>query len=396
MDELQSVLLDSSFQQTTGLPGSNPVNPLVSPLLQKNGGALGTPTLPLSLLQPSTLNDATVALGKVAIAPTPELRITEPFGTTTTDSLTGKQINAALVGSAVGEIAPPPILSADTVIPNFTVMTEQSIRVNGSGDFDGVPNDLTDDALIYAKTGFQFNGAITLPVQRGANGNPVLSNGKPLLVNNAVSVSPGYTLSSISSNPYANLVPPSVIDPVTITVPAYTDLKQQEYDRRVPSGTVPVTFNIQQNPITTAAQWLQKFPAGGTLTQPKVVLVTGGTLTIPANTIISNTVIILESGNLTLTASGGQTLNNVMLITNTGNVNLNKISSTNLSVFAATSLTMAGAARFSGSTVLANGSATRILHLLGQRPPRRLATRSKWWLKAVLPTAEHLIHADNF
>jgi RHS repeat-associated protein len=356
MDELQSVLLNGSLQTTTGIPGTDILNPQGSPLTPNQGGALSNPTLPANLLQPAPLSEATVPLGKEAIVPTPSQRVST--GSTTADSLTGNPQGAALVGNVLRGASPAPVLVAGVSVPNFTIMTEQSIRVNGGGDFDGVPNDLTDDALIYAKTGFRFNGTTTLPVQRDANGNPILSNGKPLLVENAVSVSAGYTSSSASSNPYANLVPPSMIDPLTIAVPAYLDLKQQEYDRRVPAGTSLVTYNIQQNPISTAAQWAQKFPSGGTPAQPRVVLVQGGALTLPANVAISNTVIILESGNLTLAPSGGQTLNNVMLSTNAGSVNLNKISSTNLAVFAATSLTMNGAARFGDSTILANASST--------------------------------------
>jgi RHS repeat-associated protein len=357
MDELQSVLLNGSLPNTSGIPGTDILNPPGSPIDPNQGGALQTPTLPANLLQPSPLNEATMPLGKGAIAPTPAQRLSEPAGATPADSLTGNLPGAALVGNA-SRAATPASVVAGVAIPNFTIMTEQSLRVNGGGDFDGVPSDLTDDALIYAKTGFRFNGATTLPVQRDVNGNPILSNGKPLLVENAVSVSAGYTSSIASSNPYANLVPPSIIDPLTVVVPDYLDLKQQEYARRVPVGTSSITYNIQQNPISTAAQWAQKFPGGGTIAQPKVVVVQGGALTLPANLSLSNTVIILESGNLTLAPSGGQTLTNVMLVTNAGSINLNKVSATDVSVFSATSLTMGGAARFSGSTMLANASAT--------------------------------------
>jgi Bacterial Ig-like domain/Putative Ig domain len=236
-------------------------------------------------------------------------------------------------------------------------MTEGKLSANGASDFDGLPLDPSDDALIYAKQGFSLNGAFVLPVQRDLAGNPIYSNGRQLLVTNALTVSTGYTSSSANPNFYANLVPPQVVPVQTIIIPTFADLRQQELTRRVPTGTPNVTFNALLNPTTTLAQWNQRFPSGGTAAQPTVVQVTGGNLNIPAGVTLSNAVITLASGNITVTGTG-QNFNNVLLITSNGSISLNNIQANNFSALASDALTMNGAARFSGVSLLANGSAT--------------------------------------
>lgn len=239
----------------------------------------------------------------------------------------------------------------------FAIRAEGTVTINGSGDFDGNPLDLYDDTLIYAAKGFNINGNPVLPVKRDAQGNPIRdAQGKLILIENAVAVAPGYTVSNASnSNQYANLVPPQIVEPQTIIVPAYASVKQQELERRIPTGATTLTFNMQQNPMNNAADWAKKFPPSGTASNPTVVRVTGGGLNIPANVSLNNYVIIVEQGDINFNGSG-HNLNNVVLVTNNGNVNLSTVQARDLSVLVSGSINMNGGARFAGNTILANGS----------------------------------------
>jgi hypothetical protein len=270
--------------------------------------------------------------------------------TAPTDILAGNT-NSALKTSAIASSITPPI-------PNFAIKTEGTVRFNGGGDLDGNALDLNDDALIYAAKGFTINGNMTLPVQRDANGNIIRdASGKPILVNNAVSVSNGYTTADGPSNQYAGLIPPPIIAPQTINVPVYADLKQQELNRRVASSTATVTFNISQNPIKNASDWNAKFPSAGTVSNPTVVTVVGGGLEIPNGVILNNYIITVNSGDITFKGNN-HTLNNVMFVANNGSIDLAKAEANNLAVFASNSINMSGNARFEGVTTIANGSNT--------------------------------------
>ncbi|OUL29670.1 hypothetical protein BV378_05730, partial [Nostoc sp. RF31YmG] len=243
-----------------------------------------------------------------------------------------------------------------TTIPNFAIRTEGTISINGSSNFDGVPTDLSDDALIYAAKGFTINGNPTLPVQRDAQGNPIRdASGKLILVDKAVAVAAGYTVTNGPSNQYAGLNPPTVVPQKTVIVPAYADIKQLELAKRIPNGTPTVTFNISQNPINNANDWSKKFPPPGTASNPTVVKVTGGGLNIPANVTLNNYVITVEQGDINFNGNG-HNFNNVVLVANNGNINLSNVQARDLSVFASGSINMNGGARFAGSSLLANGS----------------------------------------
>ena len=321
--------------------------------------SLGIKQLPTAPLAPSSNVPETTALTPQALQQSPSafsnnsssLAATLPISTnnSSADPLTGSPLLRSTAPALAAVSAP--------VIPNFSIMAEGKVTVNGSSDFDGQPLDPNDDALIYAGLGFTMNGSITLPTQRNANGTVVTdSAGRSVLVNNAVTVGPNYTQSSISGgNKYAGLNPPPVLSGITVDVPAFATLKQQELTARIPAGTPTVTFNAAQNPTTTVALWNQKFPPGGTATQPKVVQVTGGALTIPTGVTISNTVIMVDSGNITLSGSS-HTLNNVTLIANNGSVILANAQAKDTSVLASGSVSMNGAARFEGKTLLANGT----------------------------------------
>jgi Bacterial Ig-like domain/Bacterial Ig-like domain (group 3) len=335
----QPLLADASLlggNVSLGITTQQPLSPLAAPA---NVPAT-TPLTPQALLQsPLAFSNNTSSLAS-----------TLPISSSNSaaDPLTGSPLATSSLAAPVATNAP--------ATPNFSIMAEGKVTVNGGSDFDGLPLDLSDDALIYAGLGFKMNGSIVLPTQRNASGTITTdAAGKSVLVNNALTVGPNYTQSSISGgNNYAGLNPPPVLSGITVDVPDFAALKQQELTARIPAGTPTVTFNATQNPTTTAALWNQKFPPGGTATQPKVVQVTGA-LTIPTGVTISNTVIIVNSGNITLSGSS-HTLNNVTLIANSGSVILANAQAKDTSVLASGSVTMNGAARFDGKTLIANGT----------------------------------------
>ncbi len=296
--------------------------------------------------------------------------VTRPTSTNNnTDSLIGNKQNTTLLNAASTD----PLIgnsnsllktlsattsSNTTNIPNFAIKSEGIVTINGSSDFDGLPSDYSDDALIYAGKGFNFNGSQILPVQRDALGNPIRDGQqRQILVDKAVAVAAGYTISSGPSSQYAGLNPPQIVPTQTINVPAYVDVRDAELSRRIPAGTSTITFNIAQNSIKNANDWNSKFPPTGTVSNPKVVRVVGGALEIPTNVNISNYVIILETGNISFKGNN-QNVNNVVFVANNGDVDLGNMKSTNLAAFASGSITMNGGARFTGGTTLASGSST--------------------------------------
>jgi Bacterial Ig-like domain len=240
----------------------------------------------------------------------------------------------------------------------YAIKAEKIVSFNGNSDLDGNPLDLSDDALVYGGKGFSLNGNSILPVKYDASGNPVKdSQGKLVLVDKAITVAAGYLQANVggnASNKYAGLNPPQIVATETVTVPLFADIKQQELNRKIPTGTPTTTFNISTNPINTAAQWAAIFPPAGTATQPKVVRVTGGGLNIPGTVNLSNYVIIVDSGDINF--NGTSNLNNVTLVTSNGNINLNSIQSDNLSALASGTINHNSGARFGGDTLFANNT----------------------------------------
>jgi large repetitive protein len=247
------------------------------------------------------------------------------------------------------------LIEQATTLPNFTIRTQGNLRMNGGGDLDGDPLNLQDDALVYAAKGFIINGNATLPVQYNANGTVLRdASGKAILVPNALTVATGYTSSNGPSNSYAGVNPPTVISPQTIDIPLYGDLLNQTLSAKVPSGTPEVIFNAQ-TPLNTVSDWNTKFPSGGTTTNPKVVRVANGSLNIPSNAVLGNTIIKVDSGSINFNG-GGQTFTNVVLITTNGNINLNNANATDLSVFASGSINANGSAKIGGTSLFATAS----------------------------------------
>ncbi len=97
------------------------------------------------------------------------------------------------------------------------------------------------------------------------------------------------------------------------------------------------------------------FPSQGLVTNPKVVRVTGGGLNIPNGVNLSNYIITVDSGDINFNGNGN-VLDNVVLVTSNGNINLGKVQSNNLSVFSSGAINMNGQARFGGKTLIANNS----------------------------------------
>jgi RHS repeat-associated protein len=238
-------------------------------------------------------------------------------------------------------------------IYSFAIQAGGKVTTNGSSDFDGNPLNVNDDAFIYAGKGFDLNGQTILPVQRNQAGTALTnSSGQLLLVDQAVVVAPGYLISaSNGSNNYTNLNPPQVIAQQTITIPSYAGIKQQELAARIPVGATTVVLNVSPSPINNANQWQQFFPAGGTPSQPKVIRVLNGSLNIPNNVDLSNYVILVENGDITL--GSNNKLTNVTLVAT--NVYFKNNQVTNSSILAANIISGNSQISFTGKNLLATG-----------------------------------------
>ena len=277
---------------------------------------------------------------------------------------TTQMIAAALMTPTANTLAQPvPTALAVTVatpplqpIHSFAIQAGGIVTFNAKSDLDGNPLDLSDDAFVYAGKGFILNGTSILPVQRDAAGNALTdSTGKLRLIDQALVVAPGYLEVKTNSNTnYTNLNPPQIVATQSIVIPSYATIKQQEITNRTPTGATTVSFNIQQNPINTAAQWTQKFPPAGTAMQPTVVRVTNGGLNIPTGVNLSNYIITVDSGDINF--NGTSTLTNVVLVATNGNVNLNQIQTENSSILASGKISANNTAKLGGKTLLANGA----------------------------------------
>ncbi|NEQ48279.1 MAG: DUF4347 domain-containing protein [Leptolyngbya sp. SIOISBB] len=258
----------------------------------------------------------------------------------------------ALSASALADYTATLNTPAD-VLP-FTIVAEGQIAVNSNSDFDGDPLDLTDDALMYGGQGFTLNGQPILPVQRDANGNPVVDDqGRPVLVENAIAVSASYSTFNAPNNLYGGLLPPQIVDTQTVTVPDHTALVEDTLAQQIPAGTIPLDVNLQNQPLNNATDWQNNFPPGGTTQNPAVIRITSNGLTIPNQVSLSNTILLLENGDINFNG-GGHQLNNVTLVAYNGGVNLSNASGSNLTVMASRQINMNGSVQFAGQSLLAS------------------------------------------
>ena len=243
--------------------------------------------------------------------------------------------------------------SHDCHLP-FSVVAEGRVSINGSSDFDGDPLLPDDDALIYGGRGLTLNGQPTLPVQRDASGNPVQdSQGRPLLVENAIAVSNNYSVFNAPNNQYGGLFPPPIVETQTVTVPAHNALVDATLAKQIPQGASVIAFNPRSQKLNNSQDWATNFPPGGTASNPSVVRITGGGLTIPNRVTLENTILLVDSGDINFNGSGHQ-LNNVTLVTYNGGINLSNVVATDLTAIASRQLNMNGGARFGGQSLLAS------------------------------------------
>jgi hypothetical protein len=256
----------------------------------------------------------------------------------------------------IGAVPSPTAAIAGT---QFSILAEGIVTINNGGDLDGVPSDPGDDALIYAGDGFNLNNIPILPVERDAQGNPILDGqGNEVLVPNAVVVAPGFTTANAPNNPYSGLIPPTVVAEQILDIPSFTEIRDQELDDRIAPGTTPIVFNPNQNPINNANDWNNIFPVGGTATNPTVVEVTSG-LNIPDGVTLENTVIIVNNGFINFNGSG-HTLNNVAIVANNGGMNVANVQATDSALLASQSINMNNGARFGGQSLVATGGQNSI------------------------------------
>jgi Bacterial Ig-like domain len=245
-------------------------------------------------------------------------------------------------------------LAVENATPdNFTIRAAGTVEIKGNSDLDGNPLILQDDALIYAGKGFSINGNAILPVKRDFSGNPLRdSKGKLILVDRAVAVSAGYSLSKTNSRDYGNLIPPQIVAKQEIDIPSYSSLEQQYLTNKITNSIPQVTFNATSN-ISTVSKWQQNFPAGGSAAQLRVIKVTGGGLNIPTGISLSNSIIIVENGDINL-QNGNQQFNNVTLVTKNGDILLGNVQAKNLTVLSSRDVSTQDNAKFDGNTLLAN------------------------------------------
>jgi large repetitive protein len=246
------------------------------------------------------------------------------------------------------------ILDNDTITaPTSGIRSGGTVSISGSANLDGNINSRADDTTIYAAKGVNLNGNVTLPVKRDANGNPLKdANGKTILETNEITIAPGGSTSSLSSK-YSGITSATQ----TITIPTFTDTKQQDFLSKVPSTGV-ITFDLATNSIASAAAWNSKFPPAGTSTNPTVVRVINGNLNLPSGINLSNYIIIVENGNISLN-NGNPALNNITFIANNGNIDLKSVTGISVSLCASGNVNFSGGNQLAGNWIVnSNGNTT--------------------------------------
>ena len=175
------------------------------------------------------------------------------------------------------------------------------------------------------------------------------ANGKVILQDQEITVAPGGTTSNLTSQ-YSNVG--SIAQ--TITIPTYTDTKQQDFLSKVPvTGTI--TYDIGLKAISSA-DWNTKFPPAGTSTNPTVVRILNGSLNVPPNINLSNYIIIVENGSINF-SQGNPVLNNVTLIANAGNINLKSVTGTSVALCASGDINFSGSNQLAGNNIInSNGN----------------------------------------
>ena len=235
----------------------------------------------------------------------------------------------------------------------FSLVAGNKVFLNSGGNFEGDPNDLSDDALIFASNGFTMNalGNTILPTKRNSAGNILTdTNNLKILVDNAVAVHTSNPQINASNNPYKNLTPPPQVDAPTINISSYDDLITEELSKR-DTDIDGIRFNAGANPMNNVSDWNRYFPSPGTASKPTVVNVTSG-LTIPGGVNLENYIITV---NGTVNFNGVSSLDNVVMILNNGGINIGGTQFNNSAIFAPNTINMNSNARFSGNSLIVSG-----------------------------------------
>jgi len=234
----------------------------------------------------------------------------------------------------------------------FSLIAGNKVFVINGGNFEGDPDDFSDDALIFANNGFNMNALdnTTLPTRRDGVGNILTdANNQKILVTNAVAVHSSNPQINASSSPYKNLTSPPQVDVPAIDISSYDDLIAEELSKR-DVNTDGVSFNAGAKTTNNVSDWNRFFPAPGSASKPTVVSVTGA-LTIPDGVNLANYIITV---NGTVNFNGVSSLDNVVLILNNGDINLSGTQFNNSAIFAPSTINMNSSARFSGNSLIAS------------------------------------------
>ncbi|MEL7476378.1 MAG: cadherin repeat domain-containing protein, partial [Cyanobacteria bacterium J06555_12] len=239
----------------------------------------------------------------------------------------------------------------------FTITAERTIHINQGGDFDGAPDNLTDDAFIYAGRGYTINSRPEIAVERDVDSNPVLDEfGLPVLRDRALAVSSDHGQINAPTDLYSELRTPQVVDSQTVTVPTWNQLRDEQL------SDLPHSIRTVQrlSGLNSISDWNQAVPSGSSPDNLTYLRIQQGGLTIPGGAELRNAVVIVDSG--TININGDATFENVVLMVNQGNVNLKGITASNLEVYASDAINVNSQASFEGNNSLVAG---RHIHFNG-------------------------------
>ena len=171
------------------------------------------------------------------------------------------------------------------------------------------------------------NGAVTL------NGVPTFSG-----FEDGLTLGPTGRLQNVSAQVAGSLKLGKVAQAIAIDVPAYLVPTVGAFDRTIESWRMR---------LNGAADVAQAFGSG----ELRTVRFAGGSLNLPTATVLKNLTIVVENGDVNFNGDR-HLLENVRLIVLNGSVNLGDVQGQNLEVYAARSIHMNQAARFSGKSFL--------------------------------------------
>lgn len=125
----------------------------------------------------------------------------------------------------------------------FAINVGGIVTANGGLDTEGIPTDLSDDARIFTKDGFDFNGQnLVLPVVKDSNRDGLLDpQGKLTLLEDAVVVGPNFQLAEATIDLYNNLLPPQIGEDIAVNYPL-TANAASTFEFRKPTGLPSPSF----------------------------------------------------------------------------------------------------------------------------------------------------------